>query len=101
MTNASLPVVDPLEERRRKKRARTAAWRKHSRKLKQAAAGTQNFDNDLFELVPYTLVKISDFCYNSYTVDQRISYLCCTGIFYTFDQRLNLKNLDMLICPPD
>ncbi len=25
----------------------------------------------LFELVPYTLAKISDFCYNSYTVDQR------------------------------
>lgn len=53
--NASLLVMDPLEERRRKKRARTAAWRKHSRKLKQAAAGTQNFDTILlFELVPYT-----------------------------------------------
>ena len=40
MLNASLLVVDPLEERRRKKRARTAAWRKRSRKLKQTAAGT-------------------------------------------------------------
>jgi hypothetical protein len=29
-TNASLPVVDPLEERSRKKRARTAAWCKCS-----------------------------------------------------------------------
>jgi|688.fasta_scaffold2724902_1 hypothetical protein len=43
-----LPVSDALAAKRRKKRAKTAAWRKRARKLKQTAAGKiMYFDSSL------------------------------------------------------
>jgi hypothetical protein len=43
MTDTISPVSDLLAERRRKKKARTATWRKRTRQLKSAtAAGTRN-----------------------------------------------------------
>ena len=62
MTDTITPASDPLAERRRKKRARTAAWRKRTRQLKSAtAAGIRNCSTLSFCLSQSLLPSLSHY----------------------------------------